>query len=152
MSAPYHSIERKTEDAVKALLDTLNLDGVPIYVGQDNADETEEGEPGLRVPYIICIADSAEQYMEGESTGIYSISVRVEVWSHKHDEPGAAHAERLAKVRDKLITDTLAADLSTAVADFHCLHVMSSGMISQSEGNHYMGGTDLTLIVSPSDL
>lgn len=152
MSAPYYAIENKAELAVKALLDTLNLDGVPVWVGNANNDEEVDGEQGIKVPRIVISAQPAEQRFKGEPVGIYDLTVEVEIFSHKHDEPEAAHFLRVANVRDKLLTDTLADDLSAAVSDFACLHVLDSTLASESQTDHYRSTIGVQMVCTMSEV
>lgn len=155
MSAPYYGIEWKVENALRALVLAANRDGVPVYLGSDNKSlmhEDEDDSQALQAPYILCICDDAPQYMDGQDIGVYTCSARVEVWTHKHDEPGAAHADRNGWIRDVLITDTLKNELCAAANDFHCLKVLSSGFRQDVIGSFAVGTITLSLICSPSDL
>lgn len=147
----YFGIERKVERALQNLLDAVNLDGVPIYLGSDNNDETEEGEQGMRLPFIVCICDDATADLPGVMDGVYQARCRVEVNTHRDDEPGVAADDRGARVRDALLTDDLSARLSNAIADFHCFRVLESGFSTDNSQGVTVSTISLTLAVGVFD-
>lgn len=152
MAAPFYSLERKVELAIKALLDAEDLDGVPVYIGSNTQDETEEGEQGMRVPYVIVGCSEGTPDMEGQIDGVYQLSARVEVWTHRNDEPGAAHGDRVGLVRDALLTDDLPSRLSDEVDDFHCFLLRGSTLMGENEGTHFKATLMLELTCCASDL
>jgi hypothetical protein len=147
----YFGIERKVERALQSLLDAVNLDGVPVYLGSDNNDETEEVEQGMRLPFVVCICDDASSDMPGLMDGVYQARCRVEVNTHRDDEPGSAADARAATVRDTLLTDDLAARLSSSVADFHCFRVLESGLSTDNTQGVTVNTISLTLAVGAFD-
>lgn len=147
----YFGLERKVERALQNLLDAVNLDGVPVYLGSDTNDETEEGEQGMRLPFILCICDDASQDMEGVLDGVYRARARVEVWTHRDDEPGVTADARSATVRDALLTDDLSARLSNAIADFHCFRVLETGLSTDNSQEATMQTITMTLAVGSFD-
>lgn len=151
MSAPYYSLERKVETAIKALLDAAELDSVPVYLLSDTQDESLEGQAGIRVPYIMVCCDSGDQDVEGVLDGVFVMHVRVETYTHRHDEPGAAHAQRSATVRDTLLIDDITTQLSDAVDDFHCFSLRSSSVLSENQDELSKSTLVLDLICSSSD-
>lgn len=151
MAAPYYALERKVELAIKALLDAVDLDGVPVYIGSNTQDETEEGEQGMRVPYVIVGCSEGTPDMEGQIDGVYVMPARVEVFTHRHDEPGAAHGDRVATIRDALLVDDLSTQLSDAAEDFHCFTLRSSTIMGENEGTHYKATLLLDLVCAAAD-
>lgn len=152
MASPFYDIERKAELAVQSVLSSVDLDGVPVYIATDTADETEDGQPGIRVPYIMIACTEATPEMPGMVDGVYVCPVNVEVWSHRHDEPGATHSGRLAKVRDALIEDGLADALSESIGDFHCFYCRGATLSAENDASHAKGIVSLELVCAASDL
>lgn len=152
MAAPFYSLERKVELAIKALLDDAELDGVPVYIGSNTQDETEEGEQGMRVPYVMVGCSEGMPDMEGQIDGVYQLPARVEVWTHRNDEPGSTHGDRVGTVRDALLTDDLAERLSDAIDDFHCFLLRGSTLMGENEGTHFKATLMLDLTCCASDL
>lgn len=148
---PYFGIERLVERAMQSLLDAADLDGVPVYLGSDNNDETEDGEHGMRVPFVMCICDDATSDEPGIMDGVYRAVARVEVHTHRDDEPGEAADQRSATVRDALLTDDLASRLSSAVANFHCFRVLETSLTTDNSQAITVQTIGMTLAVGAFD-
>ena len=152
MAAPYYSLERKVELAIQSALSSVDLDGVPVYIATDNQDETQEGEQGMQAPYVMVACSESTPDMPGQIDGVFVCPARLEVYTHRHDEPGETHAERTATVRDALIKDDIADTLSDAVSDFHCFYLRNHTLATENDGTHSISTLTLELICAASDL
>lgn len=154
MSAPYFQLEWKVENALRTLVLAANRDWVPVYLGSDNKslmhDDEGQGQ-GIEIPCIICACDQLQQDMTGQNDGVFRGEARVEIYTGKHDEPGNAHAERVGWVRDVLLVDDIADQLSAAVDDFHCFALVSSDVSTDASGETYRSTITLGLVVGSFD-
>lgn len=109
----YNDLQSKIEAAVKSLVDALALSGVTVTTGAD--------DDAIALPIVRCVCDELSEATGLPRVGLFSGTVRVAVKSNAHDTTLAAHRARVAAVFDAISIDTLAADLSSAVADFTCI-------------------------------
>lgn len=155
MSAPFYGLEWKVENALRTLVLAANRDGVPVYLGSDNKSlghQDEDDSKALQAPYIICSCNNLELDVPGQHDGVWKAVGKVEVWTHKHDEPGNAHAERVGWVRDVLCVTDLPEQLSNAVADFHCFQTHEIDTDNQSDGPYFATSISIRMVITPSDM
>jgi hypothetical protein len=110
MSAPYHNIEERVEDTIKAYLSgalTGATDALPIKVAFD-FDETEG-------PYISVAVPKVDEYPA--DSGGYAVDVIVAIVTSK-TITRSAHAEHVAKVCDLIFEQNLITYLNTAGATY----------------------------------
>lgn len=143
MGAPYNDLFSKLEAAMKSVVDALGLDGVTVNTGMDD-DE-------LTVPYVVCNADSAGEEVV-KDTGLMEVSARVIVASEADAHDMTTHRSRVATVFDAFMDDAIAATLSSAVADFHCMDINIAGMDSDAEGRKHRNILMIDAVCCGSDL
>ena len=134
----------KLEQAIGAIVsDAIDI---AVFYGADADDQVR--------PCVVCQALEGREDMQG--LGNYWMRFRVVVKSNldkqASEDPVADHDARWETVLAALNTDTLAADLTAAVADFGCMFVRNLSQESEIEGRC---ATDAFLgeaYVCPSDL
>jgi hypothetical protein len=117
-------ITDKLQQALKAFLQTKDFTavGIPadqVYAGIEN--DTVPTEPELapvtrKLPCVECICQSAETMDEHFLNWL--ASARVQIRTNADDTTEENHHATAAAVLNTITTDTLAADLSGALADF----------------------------------
>jgi hypothetical protein len=111
MAAPFHSIKRKAEDAVAAIINSLKvtgqLAGVTAFKGFSGS--------ALTVPRYEVVATEAEAEVVGATvTGNMTVTVTVTMISQADDTTRATHQANAAAIEDILMRDDVAAQLNSA--------------------------------------
>lgn len=109
MAAPYNDLLGKVELALKAVIDSLALDGLTVNMGEDDEN--------LQTPYAVCIATEAIETDLREG-GNYTVSAEVMVATSADTETHEAHKARVSAIFDKLSESDIATQLADAVEDF----------------------------------
>lgn len=114
------ALQQKVEKAFAAVLAAAFADTVNIYTGKSAQTKAS--------PSITCIADAGKE--EPLDTGNFMLPVRIEVcFNPSGPETPEADSETLTtNVYNAIKTDTLAADLTSAIADFTCISVLESSL------------------------
>lgn len=103
---------QKVEDAFESLLTAAAISGLNIYKGLDGAER--------ELPSATISASIANEEL---GTGCYFVDVSVMIESDADAAtPEAAHNTRAEAVRDVVLVDNLASQLSAAVSDFYAYH------------------------------
>jgi len=116
MTAPNHSIKRKSEDAVAGIINSLKpsgtLTGVTAFKGFSGSD--------LSVPRYEVVAAEAEAEVFGVTiTGNWTVTIRVAMISNANDDARSTHQANAATIEDVLMRDDVVSQLnSQSIGDF----------------------------------
>lgn len=117
MSAPYHLIEEKAEDALLYVINankSTNLNGVQILKG---FEVTDEALPQLRIEAYQSEPADPDCAID---TANWLVAVRCIVKSH-YSTTRTTHSAYVGRVRDIIFLDDMVAELNGAsITDFHC--------------------------------
>ncbi len=149
MAAPFHSLQQKLEEALASVANAVPLadrGNATVYAGIDNES--------LPLPRIVVSAEQGDEFPL--FTGNHNMQASVMVLSAadpKTDATVLAHRQRTGFVFDAFYSGTLAADLTSAVSDFHCLGVYGHQVSTQqTEDRHWTATLQFTAYCAPSDL
>lgn len=124
----------KGEAAFVSLVSALTLTGT--RGGEEVALEVHPGrETGQKeAPHVACIIDGGgDELVKG--TGIFRHSGHIDVATLFDENTETEHGVLAKTVADALITDSIAADLSSAVADYHVYDVTFGSPQSENSGH-----------------
>lgn len=159
--ATRHSIEERTEDAVKAYLQanlggsaaaelpvTLSFEGTAEDGGLDEDAQEELSAEGIRIS-----SPQAQEFPE--TSGDYEVTVDVAVTSLVQSTTRAEHAELVGAVMDLLYNTELITNMATAaaaagVANWRCMKVTRNQRSRDRRGSQRITIQRLTLLVMPS--
>lgn len=120
----------KAEDAIAARLATASLpSGTTVRVLGDSAAD-------FVTPYIGVIADSSTN--KPVMSQNFQVDLRLEICTSPDDLSRTLTKAILAAAINALTTDTIAADLSSDVADFRCFGVNFTGQRRHIDDRHHV--------------
>lgn len=124
------SLKSKVENALAGVLDAADL-SADVFLGFDSDEQTR--------PCVACVAEQGDEHPA--DTGNYWFQCRVTVKSNadrqEAEDPAADHAALVSEVNDALNIEELAAELSDAVEDFHCLGVRGRKWAADPQGRSF---------------
>lgn len=133
----YNNVQTKLEAAALAIVTGSLPAGYTASTGQDNA---------TKVANMVHLIAEGMQEVEGLSgTGVFRATLRCRVKSNAHEKTEAEHGTAVGTVFDLVNMDTLAATLSSGVADFYCLGVAGSAQIETTISDGESWNTDITI-------
>jgi len=114
----YQNFENQVQRAFQAYLKTLTFDSIPaenIYKGieRPSATQSADVEPRRLVPAIICTCQQAEA--EANYSGSWNGTAVISIQMSADDTDEDTFHAQCAQVYDAIITDTIAADLTSAM-------------------------------------
>lgn len=124
----------KGEAALVSIVSALTLNGT--RGGETVALEVHPGrETGEKLaPFVACVInDGGEEVVKG--TGIWRNSGHIEVATLLDETNETEHAELFRTVADSVVTNSIAADLSSAVSDYHVYDVTFQAPTSENDGH-----------------
>ena len=159
MSAPYHLIEEKLEDAIKAAILAEyggTADAAGLVTGGDLAGFTlltgfclDEINP----PIIAIVADQSEP-TEGTlylATGNQTVTVRLMVVGHFGESTRAGHSAAAARLKDFAYASNIVALLNaSAIADLTVTWAFPAGTVRDTDAGTLRTTTTLTIKARPS--
>lgn len=147
-----HDLEQKAADAIRqVIIDAAT--GIPdaqIFTDFNSQDEKQA------FPCVSISAEGGEE--DGHDSGNFRLGFLVTVKgvadaTGTSDNPRTNHAAKAAAVFDSLYSDTLAADLTAAEADFTCFNsIVRTRSANSVEGRHFETSMVLEFSCCPSDL
>ena len=162
MPTTYHNdVCGRTEDAVVAYLVAQALANIPagqIYPGLENstAIEDESAEALRALPCVTVICQNAQpdgMFDAGDGTNItWRVQCDIRVRSNAQDTTRAAHRTRTGEVFSVFNVTTIAADLSSALADFTCLKVIPGGQSYSIIGRSWESVMTVQLVATGYDV
>ena len=124
------SLKRKVELAVAEVLSDAGF-SADVFLGADSDEQTR--------PCVACVAEQGDE--SPPETGVYWFNVRAVVKSNADiqaaEDPAADHAALVTEADDALNVDDLAALLSVAGTDFHCLGVRNRRWETDPQGRSF---------------
>lgn len=105
----YNSILAKTQSTLKTYLDSCSLSFSPTVLHGISAT-------AKTLPAVICECATAEHEQVGFATGNWIATAEIRLRENADDTTEAQHLSHAGELFDVIVTDGLAADLTTAAA------------------------------------
>lgn len=139
------SIQSKLERAAAALVATPAA-GVScaVFTGLDS--------DAITLPCVICEAGDATPIPGLANTGIVRGELQISVRSNKSDDTPAQHEARAAAIFDAFATNTVAADMSSSLADFTAIGVEFGASTQTVVDDSHVSTMAFVVVCCPSDL
>ena len=120
-----------------------------IYHGIQH-EEDDNSDTTIQLPCVICNCDAAEPI--AQFSGNRRATAVIEVHSNADDSTQEEHQDRVQAVTEKLLTDTIAANLSTALEQFTVFLVVPSADGWRVDGRSWVSSLQLLIDCAPSDI
>lgn len=141
----FNSIQAKIERAAASVITSAAASvSVAVFTGLDSDVNT--------LPSVVCEAGAAAPPPGLAQSGIQVVELQIHVRSNKSDSTPTQHEARASAIFDALTTDTAAADLSAAVADFTAIGVEFGTSGQAVEDDSHISTMGFRVTCCPSDV
>lgn len=149
------NINEKCQLAAVAFLNAASLTTIPagqIYPGingsDTDADTTEE--PKVKLPCVIVDTGSADPVAPPSNNWKVPLTFRIR--TQADDETSTEHASRVNEVLSKIITTTIADDLSGSLSNFTAFLVWPSPYQAGPSDRHWESSYTVDVTCVPADV
>jgi hypothetical protein len=134
----------KVEAALKSLIDGAGLDaGVTVNTGQSVDD--------LELPFAVAWCDGAGDQIQ-LGIGTFRLSAMVIVSSSADDSTLTEHRALVKQVFESFMTNSVEADLSAAVDEFHVWEVRFGSQPSEEEDRQMITRQEMDIVAQASNV
>ena len=138
----FGDLTNKLEEAANALLTANAISGLTGYTGQSSGTRT--------LPSVTFIAQTGEEFPQG--SGNFKMQLNCKVESSGDASTLAAHRGYFAALVDLFTGSTVAASMSSGLADFHAIGINNPRFNEEVEDRHYVSELMLDVYCCAVDL
>ena len=147
----------KVQAALKAYLQTKTYSSIPvaqIYAGIENTTsaENEDEEEVILLPSVVCVCQTAGVGTATTMSGSWEASAMVTVKGSAHDATASEFEAMAQAVFNDICTDSIATDLSSALADFTAFLVLPTSQSWNVTGESWEASMGFTIYCCGSDI